>query len=88
MNVWPKFYCDALNVWGGYINPMLTLHQLPYLKISYANQSPQATPCHRHGIANGSDIIHGLGVENSWPPKIGEYISECCNYMKGNYRIL
>ena len=25
MNVWPKFYCDALNVWG-VTNTMLTLY--------------------------------------------------------------
>jgi len=29
VNVWPKFYVDALNVWGGagggFINTMLTL---------------------------------------------------------------
>ena len=27
MNVWPKLYFDALNVWGGVINTMLTLNQ-------------------------------------------------------------
>ena len=33
MNVWPKLYFDALNVWGGkggFINTMLTLYIYMY----------------------------------------------------------